>query len=138
MIKKELTTKCVLREGGRREKERRKEGEEGEERRQGGRGRGEGFEGLFSIALQIKGLIDIFTEDDKTTKFRKFLEHVLAVGNYVNFNGRAGNAPGFRLLSALEQIKTFKANDGQSLLFWILENISQEYSYLHEWVRGEE
>ena len=59
-------------------------------------------------------------------KFRKWLEYVLAMGNYINGQGKRGGVWGFKL-DTLEKIDRHRGNDGKtSILTYLVKYVEKQ------------
>jgi hypothetical protein len=83
----------------------------------------------------------IYTVKENCDNFKKLVEIILAVGNFLNSGGRNGNAPGFFLGRTLDKIQDTKGGDRKtSLLHWIVSFVQDkpEYACVNGWVSLEE
>lgn len=79
----------------------------------------------------------IYTVKENCENFKRLVEIILAVGNFLNSGGRNGNAPGFFLGRTLDKIQDTKGGDRKtSLLHWIVSFVQDkpEYANVNNWV----
>ena len=74
-------------------------------------------------------------EVKKSTKFKKVLEVVLALGNYLNGGSFRGAAYGFKL-DALNKLRDTKSADGDTtLLHYLVKLVNKKYPEAVHWGR---
>jgi len=72
---------------------------------------------------KLSSLIKCLTELTKSRRLRRFMLHVLAVGNFLNYGTSMGNATAFRL-EALNQTINIKSNvEGVTLLHFLASHV---------------
>uniref|UniRef100_A0A158P679 FH2 domain-containing protein n=1 Tax=Angiostrongylus cantonensis TaxID=6313 RepID=A0A158P679_ANGCA len=88
-------------------------------------------ERLDSLTPHIQSVIKASTAVSSSKKFKQLLALILALGNYLNFGKRSGNAFGFDLssLNRLSDVK-FADRPDRTLLHYLLQVIENRFSDL--------
>ena len=77
----------------------------------------------MELAEKLSNLIKCLTELTKSKRLRRFMLHILAVGNFMNHGTSMGNAPSFRL-DALNQAVNIRSNvEGVTLLHFLASHV---------------
>ena len=75
------------------------------------------------VAEKLSSLIKCLIELTKSKRLRRFMLHVLAVGNFMNYGTSIGNAPSFRLEDLNQAFKIQSNVEGVSLLHFLVAHI---------------
>jgi len=77
----------------------------------------------------------VMTSPKLSDRFRKVVEIILAVGNYINSNAKGGTGFGFRLGNTLTNITGITTNEKTSLLSYLIDLCYQRDESIHEWTK---
>eukprot|EP01116_Phalansterium_solitarium_P025538 TRINITY_DN9813_c0_g1_i2.p5 TRINITY_DN9813_c0_g1~~TRINITY_DN9813_c0_g1_i2.p5 ORF type:complete len:377 (-),score=186.05 TRINITY_DN9813_c0_g1_i2:256-1386(-) len=81
----------------------------------------------------VKALANGLNQAYTSTKFKKILELVLAIGNYLNGGTANGRAYGFKIEGVIKLADTKAADGKQSLLHFIYNQLKAKYPDLLDW-----
>ncbi|MDB4339414.1 hypothetical protein N9995_00260 [bacterium] len=80
----------------------------------------------MELAEKLSSLIKCLTELTKSKRLRRFMLHILAIGNFMNHGTSMGNAPSFRL-DALNEAVNIRSNvEGVTLLHFLASHVQNK------------